>query len=483
MSGERLSGLDSSFLHLESDTAQMHVASVQIFEPPPLGFHELKHHVGTRLHQVPRFRQKLRNVPLGQGRPLWVDDPHFNLEYHVRVTALPPPGNLEQLRKLAGRLFGQHLDRSKPLWEMWLINGLEDGRSALLSKSHHALVDGISGVDLITVLFDLEREPDAPDEQPPDWTPSPEPSDAQVLGEALVERTVDPRSIASGVGSVLRAPLAAANLARGAASSASSLLGVGLRPAPRTPLNVEIGPHRRTAWVSTDLASFKAIKNELGGTVNDVVLSAVTGALSRHMAAHGVSTVDLELKAMIPVSTRDPQGGGEIGNEVSAMTVDLPVWCEEPVRRHRTVAHRMRKVKDSEMAQGAAMITQLADFAPPTILSQAARLQPRQRLFNLVVTNVPGPQFPVYLLGRELEALFPLVPLAERQALNVGIVSYNGVMSFGLMGDYDAMADLDEFANDLRVSLDELGQAAGVEIDFALMVPGGPAEEPVGDNA
>jgi diacylglycerol O-acyltransferase / wax synthase len=428
----------------------MHVASTIVFEGAAPSHGEFRDHIESRLHLVPRFRQKLRFVPFGQGRPVWVDDPHLNLDYHVRQTALPAPGSDEQLRNLASRIFSQQLDRSKPLWELWLVEGLSGDRFAIVGKSHHALVDGVSGVDITTVLFDLEEEPISQPARPPKWAPRPEPTDLDLLRDSLRERTTSPREIVRGVRAVLRGPR---QVLRGLGAT-GKLLEAGMA-APSTPFNVEIGPHRRLAFVQTDLEDLKRVKNKHGGTVNDVVLSTVTGALGNYLRARGHDTEGLEMRAMVPVSVRADEEHGALGNRISAMMAPLPVWCEDPVERLCLVTETMGDLKGSGQAVGAEILTKLTDFAPTTIASQAARLQPAQRFFNLVVTNVPGPQFPLYLLGRKMEAIFPMVPLARRQALCVGIMSYNGQVDFGLVGDYDAMADLESFALDLEGAVQE----------------------------
>jgi WS/DGAT/MGAT family acyltransferase len=428
----------------------MHVASVSIFEGSSPSHDEFRDHIESRLHLVPRFRQKLRFVPFGQGRPVWVDDPFLNLDYHVRRTALPAPGSEEQLRNLAARIFSQQLDRTKPLWELWLVEGLDDDRFAIVGKSHHALVDGISGVDITTVLFDVEAEPETRPVQPPKWAPRPEPTDLELLGDALRERTTSPREIVRGVRAALRGPR---QVLRGLGATGKMLEAAA--KAPSTPFNVEIGPHRRLAFVRADLDDFKRVKDAHGGTVNDVVLSVVTGALGNYLRARGHDTEDLELRAMVPVSVRATEERGALGNRISAMMAPLPVWCEDPVQRLHLISETMGDLKGSGQAVGAEILTRLTDFAPTTIASQAARLQPAQRFFNLVVTNVPGPQFPLYVLGRRMESIFPLVPLARRQALCVGIMSYDGQIDFGLVGDLDAMADLDSFGLDLEGAVRE----------------------------
>ena len=443
---------------MERDGAHMHVASTIIMEGPAPRHEELRDHIASRLHLVPRFRQKLRFVPLGQGRPVWVDDPHLNLDYHIRQTALPPPGSEEQLRILAARIFSQQLDRSKPLWEMWLAEGLEGGRFALITKSHHALVDGVSGVDITHVLFDTAREPQTPPGPGPEWLPRPEPNRVKLLTDAWKERITSPAEIVRGVRAAVRGPRRVASQLGGGLAATGKFVGAGLA-APDTPLNVEIGPHRRFAFVRADINEFKRIKNEHGGTVNDVVLSTVTGALGNYLRARGHDTGELEMKAMVPVSVRAQDEQGALGNRVAAMMAPLPVWCEDPVERLHLTTASMGDLKSSGQAVGAQLLTQMTDFAPPTIAAQAARLTPRQRFFNLVVTNVPGPQIALYMLGREMEAIFPMVPLAQRQALCVGIMSYNGQINFGLIGDFDAMADLDSFGLDLEAAIGEISAA------------------------
>jgi diacylglycerol O-acyltransferase / wax synthase len=448
---DRLSGLDTSFLHLERAGAHMHVASTMIFEGPPPDQEEFREHIRSRLHLVPRFRQKLRFVPLGQGRPVWVDDPYLNMEYHVRRTALPAPGSDEQLRNLAARIFSQQLDRSKPLWELWLVEGLHDGRFAIIGKSHHALVDGVSGVDITTVLFDLDREPKGPVPSSPPWLARPEPTDAHLLADAMRERLTSPKEIVRGVRAALRGPR---QVLRGLRDT-SKIVRAGIA-APHSVFNAEIGPHRRFAMTQTGLDDLKRVKDAYGGTVNDVILSTVAGALGKYLRARGHDTEGLELRAMVPVSVRATEEHGALGNRITAMMAPLPVWCEDPVERLHVVTEEMGDLKSSGQAVGAEILTKLTDFAPGTIASQAARLQPAQRFFNLVVTNVPGPQFPLYVLGRQMESIFPMVPLAQRQALCVGIMSYNGQVNYGLVGDYDAMADLESFALDLEATTAEV---------------------------
>ena len=465
MQGDRLSGLDASFLHLEDDSAHMHVASVIIFEGEAPEYNDMLAHIERRLHLVPRYRQKLAFVPFAQGRPRWVDDPHLNLRYHLRHAGLPAPGTEQQLQALASRVFAQPLDRDKPLWELSLVDGLEGNRFAVLAKTHHALVDGISGVDILTVLFDTSPEPAAPADPGNSWIPRPTPTGAQLLGEALVERATVPAEAARSFRALLRAPRAVAREAVETAAGVGAMAWAGLNPAPTTPYNRPIGPHRRFTWVRASLDDVKAIKNELGGTVNDVVLTVVAGALGRHLRRRGVSTENLELKAMVPVSVRpEDHHAPDLGNNVAAMMAPLPVWCQDPYARQQIMRESMEHLKEGGQAVGAQALTELTGFAPATIMGQAARLMSRQRFFNLVITNVPGPQIPLYLMGRQALDPFPLVPLAKNQGLGIAIMSYNGRMDFGLVGDYDVMYDLDKLAEDLEESLAELAEAAGRKI-------------------
>jgi diacylglycerol O-acyltransferase len=458
---DRLTGLDSSFLHLEHGPAHMHVAGCMVFDGQAPTYDELVDQILSRLHLVPRYRQRLAFVPLNQGRPVWVDDPHFNVAFHVRHTALPNPGGEDQLKRLCGRIFSQALDRSRPLWEIWLVEGLAEGRFALLSKTHHALVDGISGVDIATVLFDVS--PDPVPVAPPDreWIPRPLPTSVQLLAEALLERATVPTEIVRGVRATLRGPRHFASRVGRAVGGVGAVARLATTTAPDSPLNVRIGPHRRFTWVRGDLAQYKAVKNALGGTVNDVVLAAVAGALGRYLRVHGEATEDTVLRAMVPVSVRADVERGALGNRVAAMWAPLPIGLTDPVQRLLTISRSMDGIKESGQAVGAQVLTELTGFAPPTIMAQAARLQARQRMFNLVVTNVPGPQIPLYLLGRQLDAMFPMVPLAANQALGIAIMSYNGQLNFGLNADYDALPDLEALADELRASIDELVAAAG----------------------
>ena len=455
----RLTAQDASFLYIEKPHLPMHGVGMGVYKGK-MTLDEVIEATESRLHLVPRYRQRLAFVPLGQGRPVWVDDPHFNIAYHVRHTALPSPGGEDQLRRLTGRVFSQALDRSKPLWEVWLVEGLDGGRFAILSKTHHALVDGISGVDILTVLFDTSPNPmpvAPPDQQ---WMPAPPPTDVQLLADALLERATVPQEIVRGIRAALRGPRTVARRVGDAVVGMGALAGVGLRPAPPSPFNLPVGPHRRFIWLQSDLDAFKEVKNALGGTVNDVVLAVVAGALGRFMRLRGEDTDEVILRAMIPVSVRADVERGALGNKVAAMWAALPVGILDPVERLNEISAAMGELKESGQAVGAQVLTTLSGFAPPTIVSQAARLQATQRFFNLVVTNVPGPQLPLYVLGRELQAIFPLVPLTKNTALGIAIMSYNGQLNFGLNADYDSLPDVGVLADELQASIEEITDAA-----------------------
>jgi diacylglycerol O-acyltransferase len=461
---ERLSAVDASFLANEGPTSHMHVGAVVILEGPPPPFEEFLDGLRARLHLVPRYRQKLAHHT--GGRPLWIDDPDFNLEYHVRQTALPQPGSETQLMRLAARIMSQQLDRTKPLWEVWLVEGLSDDRLAMISKTHHALIDGVSGVDLATVMFDLEPVPRDLGEETQGleaWTPAPEPTAAELVAGGVAGLARTGIGLAAGALGALSRPQEALAQARDAAEGLGEILWAGLNPAPPTPLNVEIGPHRRFVGVRCELADFKAVKNAFGGTVNDVVLTVVSGALREWLQARGVRTEGLEMRALVPVSIRGEHEQGQLGNRIAAMRAPLPVYVDDPVARLAVVREAMDGLKESKQAIGAEVMASVQNFAPPTILAQAARINFSTRLFNLIVTNVPGPQFPLYVRGREMLDVFPVAFLPKDHGLAIAIMSYNGGLNFGLLGDFDAMPDIEAFGQGLTEALDELVALAGRE--------------------
>jgi diacylglycerol O-acyltransferase len=457
---DRLSSTDASFLSQESERAHMHIGGVCVFEGPAPGYRDFLDHVEARLHLVPRFRQKLAVPPLQSGRPVWVDDPRLNLEYHVRHSSLPAPGSDEQLALLIGRIFSQRLDRSKPLWEMWLIQGLEGNRFALISKTHHSLVDGISGVDLATVLFDANPVPEgvAPPVRP--WEPKPEPRDVELFVRGVRGAAALPLRVGRRLIRTARHPRTNAKRAAELAEAVGGVAWELLNPAPKVPLNAEIGPHRRFRWVHSELSDFKRVKDASGATVNDVVLAVAAGALRHWLRERGIKVQGLELRALVPVSLRTEYERGMLGNRLAVVRAPLPVYAADPAERLRIVCEEMGKVKRSKQVMGAEAIVAFNDFAPPTVLAQASRLNFSTRLFNVIVTNVPGPQFPLYVLGRQLETVVPVAFLPDKHALSIANFSYNGKMSFGLLGDFDAMDDIDEVVVGIEQALEELIELA-----------------------
>ena len=453
---DRLTAIDASFLHQESAVSHMHVGAVTIFEGPPPAFEEIADALRGRLHLVPRYRQRLAVPPLGTGRPLWADDPDFNLEYHVRQTALPEPGSEEQLFNLASRIFSQQLDRSKPLWELWAVEGLADGRFALISKTHHAMIDGISGVDLATVMFDVQPVPQRVEHTGVPWTAARPPAGVDLLAAGARDLVRSGLRVATSAIGALTHPDRAVGAAVEAAEGLGEVVWAGLNPAPATPLNVEIGPHRRLVGARARLQDFKLVKSMFSTTVNDVVLAVVTGALRDWLRSRGVRTEGLELRALVPVSIRAEHEHGTLGNRIAAMRGPLPVYIDDPLTRLRTVKEAMDGLKESKQAVGAEVLASVQNFAPPTILAQASRLNFSTRLFNLIVTNVPGPQFPLYAYGREMQEIFPVAFLPKNHALAVAIMSYNGAVNIGLLGDLDAVPDIGVIAEGIRRHLDAL---------------------------
>jgi WS/DGAT/MGAT family acyltransferase len=452
---ERLSGLDATFLYLEDRSAHMHVGSVLVFEEPAPPYRDLLALVAARLDRVPRYRQRVVFPRLGVGRPVWVDEADFDLEYHVRHTALPRPGSEEELRNLAGRLLSQRLDRDKPLWELWLVDGLEGDRFAVIAKTHHCMIDGISGVDLAGAILDPTRESEL--FAPPPWKPRPAPDEATLAARSLVEQ--------------LRHPI---ELVRGALDESSTMrqaflqLAGGIKPlvglskmglAPPSSLNAPIGTHRRLEMVEIDLAEVKRVRAALGGTVNDVVLAMVAGALRELLHARG-DVLPPALRTMVPVSIRSEDARGKMGNLVTAIFCALPVGEADPVARLRTISREMQGLKESHHAMGALALTRLGELAPPALTAQASRLEAFARFMNVVVTNVPGPQFPLYLVGRKLLSWFPVVPLARMQTIGIALLSYDGRIGIGLLGDADRARDLPVLARALPEALAELSAAA-----------------------
>jgi diacylglycerol O-acyltransferase / wax synthase len=462
---DRLSPLDASFLHIENDVSHMHIASVALFEGPAPAYHEIVEMVASKLPLVPRYRQVVKFVPLQLGRPVWVDDPHFNINYHVRATALASPGGDDQLRNLVGRVMSQPLDRSKPLWEMWMVEGLENGHWALLSKTHHCMVDGVSGTDLLTVV--LDQEPSPARNTVDEWVPEKQPSSAELLARALGERVTSPYEQLRGIRAALRAPRQAVEQLGEVAQGVRSLAGVA-QAMPESTLNGPIGPHRRWAWARSTLADVKSIRAGLGGTVNDVVLAAITGGFRDLLESRG-ETTDRVVRTLVPVSVRvkgaagPAQGDGTFDNKVSAMFAELPVYIADARDRLDAIHAQMADLKESKQAVAGEALTSLTGFAPPMLLALGTRVFSRipQRNVNTVTTNVPGPQFPLYAAGRKMLEAFPYVPLAGSVRVGVAIFSYNGMINFGITGDYDTAADIDVLCEGIESAMATLVKLSG----------------------
>ncbi|HSR25547.1 MAG TPA: wax ester/triacylglycerol synthase family O-acyltransferase, partial [Candidatus Eisenbacteria bacterium] len=424
---DRLSPLDVSFLYFEEPTTPMHVGSVAVFQAPKEGFDydRLVQLIKDRIAFVPRYRQRIRWVPGRIANPVWVDDEHFDITYHVRRSALPRPGNEEQLCELVGRVQSRQLDRHRPLWEMYLVEGLSDGRFAIITKTHHAMVDGIGAVDIGQVILDTTPEPR---ETPPDaWRPAREPSRVELVAGAVTEAVRRPTALVDTVRAGLSDVRSVAGRVAGAAGGMLAMARTAARSAPESPLNAEIGEQRRYATASTDLDDYRRIRKAHGGTVNDVVLAVVAGALRAWLLTRGEGVSSYtSVRAMVPVSIRGGDDGAALGNRVAAYLVDLPVGEPSAVMRLHQVSYRMKAHKETGQAVGAEALVGIAGFAPSTLHSLGARAANglSRRMFNLVVTNVPGPQFPLYLQGRRLRAFYPQVPLTLNTALGIAIMSY-----------------------------------------------------------
>jgi WS/DGAT/MGAT family acyltransferase len=456
---DRLSSLDVSFLYLEEPTTPMHVGGLAIFEPPDEGldYDRLVSLIEHRIGQVPRYRQKVRWVPGHLANPVWVDDPDFDVTFHVRRSALPRPGSEEQLRELVGRLMSRRLDRSRPLWEMYLVEGLEGGRIAIITKTHHAMVDGVSAVDIGQVILDVTPTPrEVSDEL---WMPESGPGGVSLLIGAVTDVVRRPSAALDTARIGLLDLRATATKLAGTVNGLVAMARTAARPAPGSPLNVSIGEQRRIGLARTDLDDYKRVRKAHGGTVNDVVLATVAGALRGWLLSRGEAvTSATTVRAMVPVSVRTADQHGALGNRVSSYFVDLPVGEPDPVIRLSQVSFAMKGHKESGQSVGADAIVALSGFAPPTLHALAAQVANgmTRRLFNVVVTNVPGPQFPLYAAGAQMLDMFPVVPLAKGQALSIGLTSYNGGVFFGLNADRDAMPDVDVISSLLAESLADL---------------------------
>ncbi len=452
---DRMSPLDASFLHIENAVSHMHIGSVAIFEGPVPAYEDFEAMVAGKLPAVPRYRQKVRFVPLQLGRPLWVDDPHFNLGYHLRHTALASPGGDRELRNLVGRVMSQQLDRHKPLWEMWMVDGLDHGHWALVSKVHHCMVDGVSGTDLLTVVLDAEPEP-AP-ALTDDWEAEPEPTDARLVVDALGALFASPYEQLRAARSATRAPRHVLTQLTEVARGLRAWTGV-VRRTPPSSINGPIGPHRRWDWARTTIADVKTVRRALGGTVNDVVLTVLTRGFRDLLIARGEGVEDRVVRTLVPVSVRTPGERGTYNNRVSAMIAELPVGLASPAARLGAIRAQMDALKESRQAVAAEALTSLSGFAPSLLLALGTRVAMRipQRNVNTVTTNVPGPQWRLFACGRPMVEAFPFVPLASNVRVGVAIFSYNGLLNYGVTGDYDTAPDIAVLCAGVEAGMTEL---------------------------
>ncbi|MEO6029418.1 MAG: wax ester/triacylglycerol synthase family O-acyltransferase, partial [Candidatus Binatia bacterium] len=408
---------------------------------------------------VPRYRHRLGWIPVF-NQAVWIDDDHFNLSYHVRHTALPRPGDDAQLKLLTARIMSQQLDRGKPLWELWVIEGLADGRFALLIKTHHAIADGISAFDLFTAL--VSPTPDDVIEEPQPWTPRPAPSGARLLADSLARQAATPLTMAQRLYAIASDPAGVGATTRASMRALVDLAGSGVSLPPPTPLNQPISAHRTFDWLTLDLDEVKAVKTRLGGTVNDVALASVAGGLHHFLLGRGVDVRDLKLRIVIPVSVRTEDERGQASNRASGWLLDLAVDEPDAVRRLTAVSAETTKRKQIRQELGPDVLGRVAEYAMPGVVGLGVRLLSRLHPYNLIVTNVPGPQVPLYLLGARLLAGFPQVPLFENQGLGIALFSYCGSLGFGFNADRQVMPDLDAFAAAVGRGFDELARAAGV---------------------
>jgi len=465
---DRLTFLDNSFLIMEKENTPMHIAGTATFDATPLtkpdgslDIDTIRSYIESRLHLIPRYRQRLQQSWF-QSAPIWVDYGYFNIHYHVRHTALPKPGDERQLKRLAARIMSQHLDRSKPLWEIWIVEGLDGGdRLAMISKVHHCMVDGVSSVDLLGVL--LTPSPIDDFEPAPTYLPRPAPTEFELLwetGETVARIPFDIGKNLTALASQARDPRSDVRARiRALRDMLSSSIG-----ASATPINQPVGPHRRFDWLAMSLEQVKIVKNRLGGTVNDVVLATVAGALRRFLERRRVNCELLDFRVMAPVSVRSQDERGTLGNRVSAWIVPMPLGERDACRRFELIRETTGHLKETKQALGAEVLAQVGEWTPSTILSLASRMAARALPFNLVVTNVPGPQVPLYMLGARMRDNYGFVPLMDGLCLGIVLFSYAGVLCWGFTCDWDLLPDLHDFVLDIEKSFEDLQLAAPIEV-------------------
>ncbi len=460
---ERMNALDAEFLHLEDGIGHMHIGGVCVFPDPPPPFDDIARMIAAKLHLIPRYRQRVRSVPFELGRPVWVDDPHFNLAYHLRHTALPAPGDDAAFCRLMGQIMSQPLDRERPLWEAWLVEGLEGKQWALIFKVHHCMVDGIAGVELLRVLLDLEADTKVGVPEP--WEPQPEPHGAAKVFDAWGGLASNVIATAGGLPRAIAHPAETLRSAVGTARGLTRFAGdLGATP----PLSIEgsIGPHRTWAHSSASLGDVRTIRSVFGGTVNDVVLAAVSGGYRDLLLSRGEDADRALVRSMVPVSTRHDDGLGVPDNRVSILLYDLPVQIADPVERLEVVHEQMTELKASHMAEAGETVTAIGNLAPPMVVGTVSRMVVRalhrlpQRSINTVTTNVPGPQFPLYCRGREMLEYRPFVPISHGVRVSTAILSYNGRLFFGITGDYSTAPDVQVLASAASEGIEQLRERA-----------------------
>ncbi|MEE2702985.1 MAG: wax ester/triacylglycerol synthase family O-acyltransferase [Myxococcota bacterium] len=462
---DRLSSQDASFLIFEKKHLHMHVSATQIYEVGPLGtagggvdIDAYKNAIASVLHRVPRYRQKLKWIPLW-NHPVWIDDRHFNIDYHIRHTSLPRPGNERQLKHLAARVMAQQLDRDRPLWEIWVVEGLEADRFAVISKIHHCMIDGSSGVDLSYIL--MSTAPDyEPPEEVPDFIPRPEPSYATLARDEVLRQWSLPFRAISDLRLFVREAQDLGSELRVRLSALADLVGASLHPVSKTPFNGDLGPHRRFDWLTMQLEEVRSVRRKLGCSLNDLVLATVAGAVREFFKQRQVDPSMIDFRVSAPVSVRRDEERGKLGNRVSSWIVPLPLGEEDPIQRVRIIYDTTQELKKSRQALGVEMMMGAVDFLGTMLLSLGARAV--SGTVNSIVTNVPGPQVPLYMLGARMESMFPQVPLLDGLGLGVALMSYDGRLCWGFNADYELLPDLREFVKQVDASFAELKEAAGL---------------------
>jgi diacylglycerol O-acyltransferase / wax synthase len=453
---DRMSPQDAMFISVEDERNPMHIGTVSVFQGPAPSYGDLVRTVASHLPSLPRYRQRVHFVPFRLGRPVWIDDPHFQILYHIRHTATPPPGSREELRNLAGRVFAQNLDRGKPLWELWMVEGLQEGNWALISKVHHCMVDGVAGTDLLTVL--LDREPQKRPGRAPQWHPAEARGGLYLLADAVADAVTDPLNRIRGVPVVARA-IFGSGLGLTEVRNLVGSLGSWTQPTAGS-LNGPIGPHRRWSWASASLGEVKEIRGSLGGTVNDVVLCAITKGFRDLLRSRGEKVSGKVVRALVPVSVRRDSEKGLYNNRVSGLFPGLPVGLNRPVSRLNAVREQMDRFKRSGQAVAGDVLIQLTGFAPPMLLALSLRLALQQRMVQTVATNVPGPQFPLYAAGKQMIYAYPYVPIAGSVRIGIAVFSYFGNLNFGITADYDSVPDIEVLTHGIESGVAELLAAA-----------------------